>query len=75
MIGTKGQGIDGIVKHGENGFLCKARDVDGLADVIEQIVNLSQSELQQISSNAVATSAELTDRKVAENYLDSITNA
>lgn len=72
VIGTKGQGIDGIVKHGENGFLCKARDVDGLAEVIQQIVNLSQSELQEISSKAVATAAELTDRKVAEHYIDSI---
>lgn len=72
VIGTEGQGIDGIVKHGENGFLCKARDVDGLADVVEQIVNLTPSELQEISSKAVATAAELTDRKVAEHYINSI---
>ena len=72
VIGTEGQGIDGIVKHGENGFLCKARDVDGLADVIKQIVNLPQSELQEISSRAVSTAAGLTDRKVAEHYIDSI---
>lgn len=72
VIGTEGQGIDGIVKHDENGFLCKARDVDGLAEVIKHIVNLSQSELRKISSAAVATAANLTDRKVAEHYLDSI---
>lgn len=72
VIGTEGQGIDGIVIHGENGFLCKARDVDGLAEVIQQIVNLSQSELQEISLKAVATAAELTDRKVAEHYINSI---
>lgn len=72
VIGTKGQGIDGIVKHGDNGFLCKARDVDGLAGVIQQIVNLPQSELQEISSKAVATAADLTDRKVAEHYINSI---
>ena len=34
IIGTKGQGIDGIVKHGENGFLCKARD-ESLADSLD----------------------------------------
>lgn len=75
VIGTKGQGIDGIVTHGENGFLCKARDVDGLADVMQQIVNLPQLELQQISSNAVVTAANLTDRKVAEHYINSIINS
>lgn len=75
VIGTKGQGIDGIVKQGENGFLCNARDVDELAELIKHIVNLSQSELQHISSAAVATAANLTDRKVAEYYLDAIINS
>ena len=72
VIGTIGQGIDGIVTHGENGFLCKARDVDELAEVINQIVNLSRVELQNISSKAVTTAANLTDRKVAEHYINSI---
>lgn len=72
IIGTKGQGIDGIVKHGENGFLCKARDVDELAAVIDQIVNLSQIELKQISTTAVSTAANLTDKKVAEHYINAI---
>ena len=34
VIGTKGQGIEGIVKHGENGFLCKARDVNELTVLV-----------------------------------------
>lgn len=72
VIGTKGQGIDGIVTHGDNGFLCKARDVDGLAEVISEIVSLPQDSLRQISTNAVATAANLTDRKVAEHYVNSI---
>ena len=72
VIETIGQGIDGIVTHGENGFLCKARDVDELAEVINQIVNLSRVELQNISSKAVTTAANLTDRKVAEQYINSI---
>lgn len=72
IVGTEGQGIDGIVKHGENGFLCKARDVDGLAEVINHIVSLSQNDLKRISSKAVETASNLTDRKVAENYINSI---
>lgn len=72
VIGTKGQGIDGIVKHGVNGFLCKSRDVDELASTIDYIVHLSKEELHQISSNAIATASELTNRKVAEHYISSI---
>ena len=74
VIGTQGQGIDGIVKHGKNGFLCKACDVDGLAEIIREIVGLPQNSLQLISKNAVATAANLTDRKVAEHYINSICN-
>ena len=72
IIGTKGQGIDGIVTHGENGFLCKAREEDGLAEVINQIVNLPQADLKRISAKAVETASNLTDRKVAEHYINSI---
>lgn len=75
IIGTKGQGIDGIVKHGENGFLCKARDVDELTNIINQIITLPQENLQQVSINAVDTAANLTDRKVAEHYIDAILSA
>lgn len=72
VIGTEGQGIDGIVKHGYNGFLCKARDIDALANVINHICSLSQEQLKQISLRGIATAAELTDKKVAENYIDAI---
>jgi glycosyltransferase involved in cell wall biosynthesis len=72
VIGTKGQGIDGIVRHGKNGYLCNARDVDNLSEVITQISSLSNLELKSISDRAIATAAELTDRKVAEKYINAI---
>lgn len=72
VIGTVGQGIDGIVKHGENGFLCRSRDVDGLARIIREITSLPPKRLQEISSKAIATAENLTDRKVAEHYINSI---
>lgn len=73
VIGTKGQGIDGIVKHGDNGFLCKARDVEALAGIIRDIANMQPADLEEISCRAVATAAALTDRKVAEKYVNAIT--
>ncbi len=72
VIGTKGQGIDGIVKHGKNGFLCNSRDVDGLANVIKHLSELPELKLQTISANSIATAVELTDRKVAEKYINAI---
>lgn len=74
-IGTKGQGIDGVIKHGENGFLCEAYNVEELSGLIEHIRKLSEHELERISNNAIETAKNLTDKKVAEHYINSVINA
>ena len=74
-IGTKGQGIDGVIKHGENGFLCNSSNVEELTNLIREIINLPNSELVRISNNAIETAKNLTDRKVAEHYINSVINA
>lgn len=73
VVGTEGQGIDGVVIDGENGFLCKAGDVDALALLIKRIVNMPQDRLIQISEKAIETAKELSDSNVAKNYIDAIT--
>jgi len=37
-VGVKGQGIDGVIKHGINGFLVNPQDVTDLAENIEYII-------------------------------------
>lgn len=71
-IATKGQGIDGVIVHGENGFLCESENVEKLIILIKQIVSLPSLELQRISDNAVSVAKNMTDRKVAEHYIHSI---
>lgn len=71
-IGTKGQGIDGIIKHGENGFLCEAKNPKALTLLINHILSLPRIELEQISINAMKTAQSMTDRKAAENYINNI---
>ena len=36
-IGSKNEGIDGIIKNGINGFLCEAGNVQQLSEIIKQI--------------------------------------
>lgn len=72
VVGTKGQGIDGVVKNGENGFLCESNNVDELSEIITTINNMSIEERQQMSDLAINTAKQLTDRKVAEYYINSI---
>lgn len=71
-VATKGQGIDGIIVDGENGFLCESENIEALSALIRKIVSLSPKELKRISDNAVATAANLTNQKVAKHYINSI---
>lgn len=72
-IGSKNQGIDGIIKNGINGFLCAEGDEIELAEIIKNINSLSSNERKQISQNAIDTVKELTDYKVAKKYITEVT--
>lgn len=71
-IGTRGEGIDGIIRDGENGFLCKAGDKEELDQIIKKLRNLPTADLQRISRNARQTAQSFSDREVAKEYLKSI---
>ncbi|WP_320112681.1 glycosyltransferase family 4 protein [Draconibacterium orientale] len=71
-IGSKREGIDGVIKHGKNGFLSDAGDYNKLAELLDYISFLPEKELCKISNNAIKTASDLTDEKVAKRYLDSI---
>lgn len=71
-VATKGQGIDGVIVDGENGFLCESGNVDALTSLIKRIVALPAQELKQISNNAILTAKNMTDGNVARHYISSI---
>ena len=71
-IGSRNEGIDGIIEHGINGFLCEAGNEEELTVIIKHINQLSPQERRQISQNAIATAQRLTDDKVAKNYISSV---
>lgn len=73
-IGTKRQGIDGIIEHGKNGFLCEARNVENLKDIFIDINLMSYDDKMCLSNNAINTASLLTNRKVATDYLKIITS-
>ncbi len=71
-VATRGQGIDGVIVDGENGFLCESGDVDALTETIMRIRSLNPEQLYVISQKAVESAQELSDAKVAAHYLNSI---
>lgn len=71
-IGSKNEGIDGVINDGENGFLCSAGNVDGLADVLKRIKEMPTEELERVSKKAKQTAFEYSDEGVAKNYLNQL---
>ena len=64
---TKNDGIDGIIKDGENGFLTEP---DGLEKVLEKILN--SKELNKVLGNCYKTILDCTDTKTSEGYLSNL---
>lgn len=72
VIASRGEGMEGIITHGKNGFLCEAGNAVELADIIKQVRDLSVEERIRISKAAIATSLKLTDVSVAKDYIDTV---
>lgn len=71
-IASKGEGMDGIIENGKNGFLIEAGNTEQLTSVIRHIQNLTSQQRKQISLNAIETARTLTNRKVALDYLSEL---
>lgn len=71
-IASKDEGVDGVIVDGENGFLCKAGDAYELACIIRKINAMSPEQRKAISEAGRKTVAGLTDRKVAEMYINDV---
>lgn len=72
VIASRREGFDGIVKDGDNGFLCEAGNSDELTAILKSIKAMSQKDLVQISERAMQTARQLTDELAAKNYLDAV---
>lgn len=68
-IGSRDEGIDGIIQDGVNGFLCEAGNQVELEKILTHIRSLPPEELCRISDNAKKTALEYSDEEVAGKYL------
>lgn len=71
-IGSKDEGIDGIIQNGVNGFLCEAGNQEELEKIIIHIKSMSPEDLNKISENAKKTALEYSDSEVANRYLKNL---
>ena len=68
-IASYGEGFDGIIQDGVNGFLCKAGDAEMLKSIYDKIEAMSIEERNRIGQNAVDTALGFSEAAVAERYL------
>lgn len=71
-IASIGEGFDGVIIDGINGFLCEAGDADDLAAKIMKINAMPTEEKVCVSQEAIKTAKSLTDEKAAERYVNEI---
>lgn len=65
-------GFDGIIKNGENGFLCKQGDAEMLAKTFKTINDLSIKERNRIGQNAINVGLNYSEKDVADRYLNEV---
>ena len=68
-IGTKNEGIDGIIKDKENGFLIEP-NLDSLLECIKYIYRINIEEKTKISNAAIETAIKYNEEDMSIKYLD-----
>ena len=68
-IGSKNEGIDGIINNGVNGFLVDSRSVSDLTVCLNDINTMPKEKLIEISENAVSTAMFYNEKDMSDKYL------
>lgn len=74
-IGSKNEGIDGVIVDGMNGYLCKAGDSGELANLIMKVVKNNSDEIKRISSAGYRTAKMLSENVYPAVLLEKISDA
>lgn len=68
VIGSKGEGIDGIIENGVNGFLVEPRNTDELTKALTSIVDMDFSTKKLLIERGYQTSKKYSEENVALEY-------
>jgi glycosyltransferase involved in cell wall biosynthesis len=71
-IGSKNEGIDGVIKNNDNGFLVDAGSELSLSKLIKKLSEMTKEDKITIAEQAIETANSFSDEKVAEQYLNNL---
>jgi len=74
VVASRNEGMEGIIENGVNGYLCDAGNEHELETILRKIKYQTDEQNNEIIKNARNTALKLTDKVVAENYLNEITH-
>ena len=69
-VGSKNEGIDGVIVDGENGFLLDSSDEKGLTALMERVYRMSPEERKRLREAAYKTASVMTEENMAKQYLE-----
>ena len=69
VVATRNDGIDGLIRHCENGFTCDA-DADTLSILLERIYNMPREDVRKMLLTRRCELLEDSDRTLSKKYLD-----
>jgi len=72
VIGTKGWGIDGVIKDNFNGFLVEPRNIQEMIDVLNNLFEKDFNEIKKILLNSYDTINNYTHELMAQAYIENI---
>lgn len=70
VIASKFGGVDGIIRDGENGFLCEEGNEQELIQIFKKIRQMNNESRMRLSRRAVETAKCYTESAVAEKYIE-----
>ncbi len=72
-IGSIGEGIDGIINDGENGFLVTPADIGALTKSLNNVCSMDKNDIVKIVENGYQTVQRFSDTEAAKDYLSKVT--
>lgn len=72
VVASKGEGMEGIIHNGKNGWLCKAGDKSDLVNALKLIIDNSREQNILMAKQSFDTAMQYTESAVAEGYLSKV---
>ncbi len=71
-IGSGNEGVDGIIKDGENGLFCDPHDINSIKEKLHLALTQSKTERDRMRQKAFETVSKFSIEKKAREYLNNI---